>query len=85
MMSLMNIEILTFLKCIYLLICNPKKLNTRLVMSQGATKIMLMKSLRELLVMSYSPLTECQQICYHAIYKFLREKIGNLAMWFPKF
>ena len=33
--------------------------------------------------MSYSPLTECQQICYHAIYKFLKEKIGNLAMWFP--
>ena len=33
--------------------------------------------------MSYSPLTECQQICYHAIYKFLREKIDNLAMWFP--
>ena len=35
------------------------------------------------LVMSNSLLTECQQICNHAIYKFLREKIGNLAMWFP--
>ena len=48
--------------------------------SSGATKRMLMKSLRELLVMSYSPLTECQEICYNAIYKFLREKIGSLAM-----
>ena len=46
----------------------PDIVRPSLVMSLGATKVMLMKSLRELPVMSYWSFTECQQIYNQAIF-----------------
>ena len=43
---------------------------------------MLMKSLREIPVISYWPFTECQQIYNQAINYFQRERIDKWAMWY---